>query len=81
MVLVVLPACEFCNEKYCTSHLLPEKHGCRDACKNASQRQATADAAAQRRALRHAGNDDAKKRLDKKLAENEAARRKKTKGK
>ncbi|GET90038.1 AN1-like zinc finger, putative [Leishmania tarentolae] len=79
MALVVLPKCEHCEQRYCTSHMLPERHGCGDACKNAAQRQATADAAAQRRARRHLGNEDAKKRLDKKLEANEAARRKKTK--
>ncbi|KAG5499852.1 hypothetical protein GH5_03988 [Leishmania sp. Ghana 2012 LV757] len=79
MALVALPKCEHCNQRYCTSHLLPERHGCGDACKNAAQRQATADAAAQRQARRHLGNEDAKRRLDKKLEANEAARRKKAK--
>ncbi|XQJ28355.1 AN1-like Zinc finger containing protein, putative [Leishmania guyanensis] len=79
VALVVLPKCEYCEQRYCTSHMLPERHGCGDACKNAARRQATADAAAQRRARRHLGNEDAKKRLDKKLEASEAARRKKTK--
>ncbi|KPA85393.1 hypothetical protein ABB37_01705 [Leptomonas pyrrhocoris] len=78
--LVALPKCDFCSHRFCAAHLLPERHGCGDACKNASQRQATADAAAQRQSRKHIGNDDAKKRLDKKLEAGEAARRKKTKG-
>ncbi|KAK7200945.1 AN1-like Zinc finger containing protein [Novymonas esmeraldas] len=77
MALVVLPKCEHCEHRYCTTHMLPERHGCGDACKNAAQRQATLDAAAQRRARRHLGNEDAKMRLDKKLEAGEAARRKK----
>jgi hypothetical protein len=80
MALVALPKCEYCNQRFCTSHMLPERHGCGDACKNASHRQAAADAAAQRQARKHIGNVDAKKRLDKKLEAGEAARRKKTKG-
>lgn len=77
MALLVLPCCEFCDKRFCTSHMLPEVHGCGDACKNSAQRQATADAAEQRKARRHIGNDDAKKRLDKRIADGEAARRKK----
>lgn len=80
MALTALPKCEYCHVRFCTAHMLPERHGCGDACKNASQRQATADAAAQRQARKHIGNDDAKKRLDKKLEAGEAARRKKPKG-
>lgn len=78
MALLALPKCEHCDQRFCTSHMLPERHGCGDACKNAAHRQATADAAAQRQARRHIGNDDAKKRLDKRLEAGEAARRKKT---
>lgn len=76
IALIVLPKCEYCDARFCTTHMLPEVHGCGDACKNFCQRQATADAANQRRARRHLGHEDAKKRLDKKLADNEAARRK-----
>ncbi|KPI88864.1 hypothetical protein ABL78_2058 [Leptomonas seymouri] len=79
MALTALPKCDFCNQRFCTSHMLPERHGCGDACKNASQRQATADAAAQRQARKHIGNAEAKKRLDKRLEAGEAARRKKMK--
>lgn len=57
--------------------MLPEVHGCGDECKNAARQQACMDASAQRRARRHLGCEDAKKRLDKILADNEMARRKK----
>lgn len=77
MALLALPSCDFCQKRHCTAHMFPEVHGCGDACKNSAQRQATADAAAQRKARKHVGQDDAKKRLDKRLEEGEAQRRKK----
>ncbi|KEG13129.1 hypothetical protein DQ04_01201150 [Trypanosoma grayi] len=74
---MVLPACEYCGKRMCTSHLLPEVHGCGDAAKNASQRQATADAAEVRRQRKHIGSDDAKARLDRRREELAAQRQKK----
>ncbi|KAH9584003.1 zinc finger protein [Trypanosoma melophagium] len=74
---LALPACSHCSKRMCTSHLLPEVHGCGDAEKNESQRQATADAADMRRQRKHLGLDDAKARLDRRRQELAAQRQKK----
>ncbi|EPY36699.1 hypothetical protein STCU_00451 [Strigomonas culicis] len=33
LALLALPKCEFCDMRFCTRHMMPEVHGCGDACK------------------------------------------------
>ncbi|RNC47455.1 hypothetical protein TcCL_NonESM02644 [Trypanosoma cruzi] len=75
---LVMPVCTHCGKRMCTAHLLPEVHGCGDAVKNASQRQATADAAEMRRRRKHLGLDDVKARLDRRREELATQRKKKS---
>ncbi|CCW62359.1 unnamed protein product [Phytomonas sp. EM1] len=76
LALLVLPVCDFCQKRYCTTHILPEVHGCGDACRKAAQQRAAEAAAQQKKNLRLLGNQEARQRLAKRLEENEAARRK-----
>lgn len=69
--------CEYCKDSFCITHLLPEVHGCELECRNAARRNAESAAIAQHQARKHLGNDDARNALAKKIAEGEAARRKK----
>lgn len=71
------PPCEFCQDYFCSSHMLPEVHGCDLACKNAARANAFAAAREQHQARKHVGNDAALDALHKRLEEGEAARRKK----
>ncbi|SCU65747.1 AN1-like Zinc finger containing protein, putative [Trypanosoma equiperdum] len=77
LTYTALPACEHCSQRMCTSHLLPEVHGCGDRAKNVAQRKATADAAEQRQQRKHIGLDDAKARLTRRREELAAQRQKK----
>ncbi|CAD2218920.1 AN1-like Zinc finger containing protein, putative [Angomonas deanei] len=79
MAYMALPKCEYCDKRFCAQHLLPEVHGCGDACKNESHRQATADAIAQRKSRKHIGLDEEKKKLDKNIQESQKQRQKKKK--
>lgn len=69
--------CEYCKENFCIAHLLPEVHGCEIECRNAARRDAESAAIAQHKARKHVGNDEARQALAKKIADGEAARRKK----
>lgn len=78
MVLAVLPCCEYCEGRFCTKHLLPEVHGCGVDARVEAKRQATNDAIAQRKARKNIGNDEAKKKLQKRIQQGEADRQKKS---
>ncbi len=79
MPVTVIPACAHCKKQYCTSHLLPEVHGCRLAAQNEAQLQASAEAIRVREAKRQHDTQDARKKLEAKRAELAKERSKKGK--
>lgn len=64
-----LPPCEFCRGSHCTSHLLPEVHGCRDAVRNAGRMDASRDATATLKAKKLNDNKDLRAKLAQKREE------------
>ena len=71
----VIPACEYCNKRYCVSHQVPEGHGCRDAVKFASRAQAGRDSEAARKVNK--SSDENRAKVVAKIKALEAARKKK----
>jgi hypothetical protein len=65
----VIPACKYCQQTYCLTHLQPEMHGCGDAVRNEKRVEGRVEYGKARGEAKEAARADLKKKLEAKQAD------------